>query len=143
MTGFEPQTDVGIVVIPVDAAMETTPTIVEACLLACPVGANMQLELLSVGFRANTLPIDSAGTGTVLVDIEFIDKSAGTVANLASSLSLEVDDMTVLVLNELWRGSQILDAGDVINAEFATDGTLNTASEGAAFVIEYRVRRHS
>lgn len=139
MSVFEPQTAVQILVIPVDAALEATPTIVEACLLACPVGANMQMEILSVGYRANTNVVDA---GTTTVDIEFIDDSnSDTVTNLQAAFDLT--GATVLVYNEVWRGSQILDAGDVVNAEFTTDGALSTASEGAALIVEYRVLRHS
>ncbi|KKN83853.1 hypothetical protein LCGC14_0295060 [marine sediment metagenome] len=142
MPGFEPQTDIGIVVVPLDAALETTPTVVEVALLGCPVGANMQIELLSVGFRTNTLPVDSAGTGTILVDIEFIDSSGSPdVSNLLANYDVEA--ATVLIYNSVWRGSQIMEAGDVINAEVASDGTHNTASEGAALIVEYRVLRHS
>ncbi len=139
MSVFEPQTAVQILVVPVDAALETTPTILEACLLACPTGANMQMEILSVGYRANTNVVDA---GTTTVDIEFIDDSnSDAVSNLG--VAFDLTGATVLVYNEVWRGSQILDAGDVVNAEFTTDGSLSTASEGAAFIVEYRVRRHS
>ncbi len=139
MPGFEPQTDVQVIVIPIDSALETTPTTIEACLLACPDGVNMQLELLSVSFRANTLPADG---GDVDVDIEFIDDSASdAVTQLEENFSLK--GATVLINNEVWRGSQILDPGDVINAEFTTDGTVDTASEGAALVVEFRVLRRS
>lgn len=142
MPGFEPQTDIGLIVVPFDAAMETTPTVVEVTLLACPDGANMRIELLSIGFRCNTLPVDSAGTGTVLVDIEHIDDSdSDSVSNIRAAYDLEA--ATVLVYNKVWSGSQILDPGDAINAEIASDGTLNTASEGGAFVVEYRVLQHS
>ena len=139
MSVFEPQTAVQILVVPGDAALETTPTILEACLLACPTGANMQMEILSVGYRANTNVVDA---GTTTVDIEFIDDSnSDAVSNLG--VAFDLTGATVLVYNEVWRGSQILDAGDVVNAEFTTDGSLSTASEGAAFIVEYRVRRHS
>jgi len=141
----DPQTtDIHVLTVPCDSALETTPLIVELCLLACPTGANMQMEILSVGFRANTLAADTNGDGTILVDIEYIDDSASdAVTNLATNVDLETATQTVLIYNELWRGSQILDPGDVINVEFTTDGTLTTASEGAAFIVEYRVRRHS
>jgi hypothetical protein len=139
--GFEPQSDVHILVVPIDAALETSPTVTEACLLACPTGANMQMEILSVGFRANTLPID--GDNAVTVDIEFIDDSnSDTVANLAAAYDMLAATSTVLIYNEVWRGSQILDSGDVVNAEF-TVTTPTTASEGAALIVEYRVLRHS
>ncbi len=142
MPGFEPQTAVRILVIPIDAALETTPTIGEVTLLVCPDGANMQLELLSVGFRANTLPID--GSNPCHLDLEFIDDSDSDSVN---SIGTDNYDMlaagsTILVYNEVYRGSQILDPGDAINAEF-TVTTPDTASEGAALIVEYRVRRHS
>ncbi len=139
MPGFEPQTDVQVIVIPIDAALEQTPTVTEVCLLACPDGVNMQMELLSVNYRANTLPVDA---GDVDVDIEHIDDSnADTPADLEENFDLTAGD--ALVNNEVWRGSQILDAGDVINAEFTTDGAITTASEGAALIVEFRVLRHS
>jgi hypothetical protein len=136
---FEPQTAVEVLVIPIDACLEQTPTQVEACLLACPDNVNMQVELLSVGVRANTVPIDA---GTTTVDIEFIDDSnSDTPADLLAGFDLT--GITVLIYNPIWRGSQILDAGDVINAEFVTDGAISTASEGAALIVEYRVLRRS
>ena len=141
MPGFEPQTAVGLAIIPTDAALETTPTAVEVGLLACPDGVNCQIELLSVGFRANTIPVDSAGTGTILVDIEFIDDTDDSVTAIVSAYDVEA--ATALVYNEVFRGSQIMDAGDVINAQISSDGTHNTASEGAAWIVEYRVLRHS
>lgn len=140
MPGFEPQTDVGLIVVPIDAAMETTPTISEVGLLGCPDGANMQLELLSVGFRANTLPIDAANN--VAFDLEFIDDSdTDSVTDLLAS-AYDMTAATVLVYNQVYRGSQILDAGDAINVEFDVT-TPTTASEGACLIVEYRVLKHS
>ncbi len=139
--GSEPQTDVHILIIPIDAALETSPTATETCLLACPSGNNMQMEILSVGFRANTLPVDAGDP--VTLDVEFIDDSnSDVVANLVAAYDMLAANATVLVYNEVWRGSQILDAGDVVNAEFSV-ATPGTASEGAALIIEYRVLRHS
>jgi hypothetical protein len=141
MPGFEPQTDIHIGVVPIDAAMETTPTITEAALLAVPDGANFQLELLSVGFRANTLPVDAGDP--VTFDLEWIDDSAAdVVANLLAAYNMLAAGSTVLVYNTVWRGSQVLDPGDVVNAEF-TVSTPTTASEGAALIVEYKVLRHS
>ena len=141
MPGFEPQTDVHVITVPIDAALETTPTIGEVTLLACPDGANMQLELLSVGFRANTLPVD--GSAAVTFDLEWVDDSnSDTVANLLAAYNMLAAGSTVLVYNKVWRGSQILDPGDAVNAEFSV-ATPDTASEGAALIVEYRVLRHS
>ncbi|KKN84461.1 hypothetical protein LCGC14_0289230 [marine sediment metagenome] len=136
---FEPQTAVRFCTIPIDAALEQGPTVTEATLLACPTGENMQLELLAVGFRANTLPID--GSNDVDVDLEFIDDSdSDSVTDFITDYDLTGG--TVLVYNSIWRGSKILDAGDAINAEF-TVTTPDTASEGAALIVEYRVLRRS
>ena len=137
--GFEPQTDVQLIVVPIDAALETAPTVTEATLLAVPDGVNFQIELLSVGFRCNTLPVD-AGVA-VEFDLEWVDDSAAdVVANLRIDYNMQT--ATVLVYNEVWRGSQILDPGDAVNAEFDV-ATPTTASEGAALIVEYRVLRHS
>lgn len=139
--GFEPQTDVHLLVVGIDDHLEQTPTQVEACLLICPDNAGFQLELLSVTYRANTLPID--GSNNVNLDLEFIDDSnSDTATNLVSAFELDGSGLTAVVGNELYRGSQILDAGDVINAEFDVS-TPDTASEGAALVVEWRVLRRS
>ncbi len=139
--GFEPQSNVHLSVIPIDAHLEQTPTQVECCLLICPDNAGFQLELVSITYRADTLPIDASNN--VNVDIEFIDDSdSDTATNVVAAFELDGSGLTAVVGNELWRGSQILDAGDVINAEFDVS-TPDTASEGAAFVVEYRVLRRS
>ena len=140
MPGFEPQTDVQLLVVPIDAALETTPTAVEACLLSVPDGANFQIELLSVNYTAVVLPVD-AGVA-VEFDLEWVDDSAAdAVANLTADYNLQTGP-TARVNNEVWRGSQILDPGDTVNAEFDV-ATPTTASEGAAFIVEYRILRHS
>ena len=92
-----------------------------------------------MGYRANTNVVDA---GTTTVDIEFIDDSnSDAVADILAGYDLT--GATVLVYNQIWRGSQILDAGDVINAEFTTDGSLSTPAQGAAFIVEFRVLQHS
>ena len=142
MPGFEPQTDVHLLIVPIDAALEQTPTVVEAALLICPDGANFQLELLGITYTAVTLPVD--GSNDVNVDIEFVDDSASdAVTTLVSGYTLD-DNRTARVANTVFRGSQILDPGDVINAEFASlVATPDTASEGAAFQVEFRILRRS
>lgn len=140
MPGFEPQTDVNIIVVPIDAALEQTPTVVEACLLSVPDNANYQLELLSVNYTAVVLPVD-AGVNVEL-DLEWVDDSASdAVANLVADYNLQTG-RTARVNNEVWRGSQILEAGDTVNAEFDV-ATPTTASEGAALIVEYRILRRS
>lgn len=141
MAGFEPQTDVQLIVVPIDAALETTPTVTEATLLAVPDGVNFQLELLSVNFTAVTLPVD--GVDAVTFDLEWVDDSAAdVVANLVAAYNMLAANATARVNNQVWRGSQILDAGDTVNAEFAVT-TPTTASEGAALIVEYRILRRS
>ena len=137
---WAPQKAVQLNVVPCDAALETTPTIGELCLLGCPDNAGFQLELLSVSFRANTLPVD--GTNDVHCQVEFIDDSGSdAVTALVAAYDLE-DDTVVLIMNEVWRGSQVMDPGDVINVDFdVTDP--DTASEGAAFIVEYKVLERS
>ncbi len=141
MPGDEPQTDVAFVTILIDAAMETTPTATEAGLLICPDAQGMQIELLSVSFRANVLPIDAADA--VAFDLEFIDDSAAdAVTVLQAAYDMLVANNTVLVGNEVWTGHQIMDPGDVINVEFDVT-TPTTASEGACLVAMYRVLKRS
>lgn len=128
---------VGVVhyVVPCDAALETTPTATEVLLAACPDGAGYQLELRRIGFSAVTVPVD--GTNVVTVDIEWVDDSAAdAVANLKAAYDLEA--ATARVYNTVWEGSQILDPGDTVNAEF-TVTTPDTASEGAGFIVDARI----
>ena len=137
---FEPQSDVLLAVINIDPCLELTPTSVEAGLLVVPDGANFQIELLSVTYRANILPVD--GSANVNIDLEFIDDSdSDSVTNLVAAYTLD-DNRTALIGNQVWRGSQIMEAGDALNAEFDTS-TPDTKSEGAIFVVEYRILRRS
>ena len=140
MPGFEPQTDVILDVVPCDAALETAPTITELCLLGVPDNAGFQVELKSVSFTAVTLPVDAANN--INCDIEWVDDSAAdAVADLAAAFAMD-DDATARVITEVWRGSQLLDPGDTVNAEFDVT-TPTTASEGAAFIVEYRILKRS
>ncbi len=136
---YQPQSDVQVIIIPVDGHLETSPTEVEATLLVCPEGSDTQLELLSVGFRANTLPGDSSD---VTVNIEFIDDSAGDGVTTIGAGTHNLKSGDALVNNELYRGNQILDPGDAINAEITTDG-LDIPAQGACFVVEFRMKRHA
>lgn len=120
--------------VPMDACFETTPTQVEVPILACPDDLGVQLALEYVGFRANTLPIDSAGTGTILGDLEHIDDSdSDAVSNLVADYNFEGG--TALVNNTVFVGWKVLDPGDAVNFEIKSDGTNNTASEGAGCVV--------
>ncbi len=144
MPGNTPQTDVQVIVTPIDkfligTPLTTTTGSIDTCLLACPDQQGYQLELLSVSYVAHTLPADGSA---VNVDIEFIDDSNGdAVADLLENFDLTSG--TARVLLQIWRGSQILDPGDVINAEFTTDGGLSTAAQGASLITEFRVLKRS
>lgn len=140
MPGSEPQTDVHIAVIPCDGAFATTPTLKEVCLLACPDGANYQLEFKGVSITAVIIPVDASQALTI--DIEWVDDSeTDAVADLKTTFNA-LTGITARVNNEIWRGSQVLDPGDTVNAEF-TSTTPDTASTGAAFIVEYKVLKHS
>ncbi len=124
-----------LLVIPAEPAFESSPTWAEVPLLACPDGAGYQLELLSVSFFCHTLPADAGG---VVGDLEWVDDSnADTVADLLAAYDFTA--ATARVNNQIWRGSQVLDPGDTVNMEMATDGTLTTPGQGCAFLVEYRV----
>ena len=135
------QQTVKLNIVACDGHLEGTPTEVELCLLVCPEGSDTQLELLSVGFRANTLPDDA--DGTILIDLEWIDDSINDdITVLESAFSLE--NLTNLVNNEVWRGHQLMDSGDAINVVFSVStAPISTPGQGCAFVVEYRVVRHS
>lgn len=138
----EPQTDVCIIVVDLDDILAQAPDAAanQKCLLAVPDGANFQIELLGVSYRANQLPVD--GSNNVNFDLEWFDDSASDAGtDLITAYTMD-DNRTALIMNNVWRGSQILDPGDVVNLEFDVT-TPDTASEGAAVIVEYRVVRHS
>lgn len=139
MPGFEPQTAVQFITVPIGDHFNATPTAVEATLLSVPDNANFQVELLGISLRQHIVVVDA---GTTTLDIEWIDDSdSDAVANLLAAF--EYTGTTALVSGEVWRGSQILDPGDAVNAEITSDGGLTTAGEGPAFTVEFRIKRHS
>ena len=135
MNNFIPQTNVQVLTVPAEAMFETSPTVAELTLLACPDNLGMQIELLAVGVVFHTVPID--GDNNVKADLEFVDDSdSDSVTNLQAAFDFE--GLTARVYNEVWRGSQILDPGDSVNIE-ADITTPDTAGSGAAFVVTFRV----
>jgi hypothetical protein len=143
MPGFTPQTDVQVLCLPIDKFLIASPLTgttgsLDICLLGCPDQQGYVLELLSVGYVAHTLPSDN---GAVNVDIEFIDDSDGDgVTDILENFDLTAGDARVV--NMIWRGHRILDPGDVINAEFFTDGSI-TAGHGQSLIVEFRVLKRS
>lgn len=139
MPGFEPQTAVQFVTIPLGDHLNATVTAVEATLLSVPDGANFQVELLAVSYRTHVVPADASA---VTFDLEWVDDSeSDAVANILAGFVLT--GVTALVNNEVWRGSQILDPGDAVNAEVTTDAALTTPAEGPALIVEFRIKKHS
>lgn len=143
MPGFTPQTDVQVLCLPIDKFLIASPLTsttgsLDICLLGCPDQAGYELEFLSVSYVAHTLPADG---GAINVDIEFIDDSdSDSVTQLFENFDLTSG--TARSLTQIWRGSQILDPGDVINAEFTTDGAI-TAGHGQSLLVEFRVVKRS
>lgn len=127
-----------LIVVPAEAAFETSPTVVEVPLLACPDNANYQIELLAVSVMFHTLPAD--GSNVLTGDLEWVDDSdSDTVADLKAGFDF-LSGLTARVNNEIWRGKQILDPGDTVNMEMAST-TPDTAGQGAAFIVEFRIRQ--
>ncbi len=138
----EPQTDICLVTVPITDVLVLSPNAAsnEATVFAVPDGANFQIELLSVTYVANTLPVD--GAANINFDLEWVDDSnSAAVADILATFTMD-DNRVAVIGNLVWRGSQILDPGDHVNLEFDVD-TPTTAAQGAAVIVEYRVLRHS
>lgn len=56
--------------------------------------------------------------------------------NLASTFNL--GDISIREVSEIWRGSQVMNPGDTLNAEIAAH-TDTTAGQGYSFIVEYKV----
>ena len=111
-------------------------------LFGCPDNAGYRIEVLSVSAICSVAPVIT--TGTVTLDLEHVDDSdsdakteIGTPAGSATAYDLE--GITVNVVNELWRGSEILDPGDIINLEAVTGTTVATAAVGLTFLVEFKI----
>lgn len=141
--GFEPQTNVCLATVPITDVLVTSPgPLLEATIFGIPRGANLQVELLSVTYVAETLPVDGAN---LQFDLEVTDDSnSQAVTALASAFTMD-DNRTAQIGNQVWRGSRIMEAGDTLNLQYDTDqgGTITTAGQGVSVVVEYRVLRHS
>lgn len=57
-------------------------------------------------------------------------------SNLSSSFDLGA--VSIREVTEIWRGSQVMNPGDTLNAEIASH-TDTTAGQGYTFLVEYRV----
>lgn len=126
-------------VVPAEAAFETSPTIAELTLAACPDDLGVQLALEYVGVVFHTVPID--GTDPVTGDLEWVDDSTSdTVADLKAGFDFE--GLTARVMNTVWLGWQVLDPGDSVNMEF-TITSPDTAGQGASFTVMGKILKKS
>ena len=138
--GFEPQTDIRTAIVPFDVFLTTTqPESLELTLLAVPNGVNARYELVSISVLMHTLPADAGNNVDVV--IEHYDATVLQTPDLVTTYALDTTP-TALTVDELFRGSVILEAGDAINAEFDVS-TPTTAGQGCSFIVEYRVQQHS
>lgn len=114
-------------------------------LFGCPKNAGFQIEVLSVSVTAVTAPVSS--NGDVTLDIEWFDDSDSDDQDEiedGDAVAYDMEAMTVNVVNEVWRGSQILDPGDTINAEITDSGSgATSAAVGLIFLVEYRILERS
>jgi hypothetical protein len=125
--------------VPAEAAFETTPTVAEVPLAACPDDLGMQIALEYVGVIFHVVPVD--GTDPVTGDLEWVDDSdSDTVANLKATFDFE--GLTARVTNTVWQGWQVLDPGDTVNMEM-TATTPDTAGAGAGFVVLGKILKKS
>ncbi len=108
-------------------------------MLACPESVNAQYELVSITVLMHTLPVDASNNVDVV--IEHYQDQALVVGDLVTTYALDTTP-TALTADEIFRGSVVLEGGDFINAEFDVT-TPSTAGQGCAFIVEYRVLRHS
>jgi len=130
--------DTFLINVPVaDVILHTIPVGADVGLLVIPDGFNESVELLSIAIAANQLVVDGSNVATL--DIEFHDDSANSDANLVAAFNLlAAGGNTVLEGTTIWQGSQIMDPGDRLNAEF-TLTTPDTAGLGYHFTLECRI----
>lgn len=140
MPADEPQTQVTITPVPLENPV-TANTTTDRHIFGCPDGVGYEIEVLGVSFSVVTVPADA--DGTVLCDIEFVDDSAADAkSDLIAGVDLE--SLTANVMNDGWRGSQVLDPGDTINLEFTSNSAaIDTAAVGLVAYVEHRVRKRS
>ncbi len=138
---WSPQKAVNIapVSLPSDELMVSTLTR-DVPLFGCPDNAGYRIEVLSVSVVASVAPIITTGTATL--DLEHVDDSDGDAKSDiggGSATAYDLEALVVNVVNEVWRGSQILDPGDIINAECVTGTTVATPAVGLMFLVEYKI----
>ena len=101
----------------------------EVTLFAVPNYAAHSVVILSVTYCNHTVAT------TLTCDLEWVDDSDGdAVASLISAVNLVG---TARVSQTIWRGYQVLDAGDSLN--IAATVTTTASLAGASWVVEYRI----
>lgn len=130
--GAEPQTDIGLTMATIaDADVATSH---EQVVLICPLNVNAQMEALSVTVTAETFPTAANAA------LNFWDASGDSATALKAATDI-VTSQTVLEGQQLWRGSQIMDAGDTLS--IVLTGVTAGSVRGLSFAVEFRVLRHS
>lgn len=122
-----------------DPVLAQSPSGTDVGLLVIPDGVNMSVEVVSLTVAGNVLVADTSDAATL--DIEFHDDSGDSDANLVAAEDL-LTGYTVLEGKTIWRGSQVMDPGDRLNAEF-TRTTPDTAGQGYHIVLECRIIERS
>lgn len=133
--GGTPQTDVTYFMVPCEPAFESTPTWAEIPIDGCPELIGVAIEFNYLGFTAVTVPADAGG---VVGDLEHVDDSdSDTVSNLVAAYDFTA--ATARVINDIYNGKKVLDPGDTVNMEMATDGAISTPGTGHGFLVGHRV----
>lgn len=145
-TKWAPQKAVQIVPVSIPStALIVSVQTKDVLLFSCPDNAGFQIEVLSVSVTAAVAPIITTGTATL--DIEHVNDSDGsdTKGEIGGgdAVAYDLEGLTINVVNEVWRGSQVLDPGDSINAECVTGTTVATAAVGLIFLVEYKILERS
>lgn len=103
---------------------------------------NCSVEVVSVSLTAGILATD--GTNDLLLNLSFHDKSAASNTTLLTGANGAAGDLkaaggfTVFEGLTIWKGSQVLDAGDSIHG-ILTITTPDVAGDGYHFTVGYRV----
>lgn len=130
-------------IVNIDSALLATPVHKQFCLLAASPNENEQIEVLAIDYVARTIVID--GTDPVTLVVNAVDDSAADAETaIVSALDIKSTNTALVakVARNIFRGSTILDPGDVLNAVI-TSTTPDTAGQGTALVVSYRTTKHS
>ena len=136
-----------LMVVPLDnEGLKATPVPddISQIIFGLPSAPNCRAEVYSISLTGVTAVAD--GTDAATLNLVFHDASADTDTTLLTGATGALGDLeataAIFVVNEfvtIWHGVQSLDPGDTIRAD-VTITTPETAGEGYAFLIVYRVK---